>query len=403
MRHQSARAVFVTCLGTACAVAQAPFSPNSPELASLLGDLGTRTAAETTAPSAAPVATVSGGLRHETWSVPTLATGDAAIPSDWVPPRPSVATRQDPMSPQDPDYSMRGMFLQSHGMFMAGRERFDPMVEFGLGAYPNQRIKNEPGSFDMLLPTFDAEVPLTVSTEGYVLIGAYYHSRHYMFSSSTTLPDETLYGTGVKLGFGAFLDENMLLEGKFAPGLFSDLDATAHLQDYDVPSSLLLTWRTDPSLYVKLGVRYNQVYEDAPILPYIGLSWDITGTITPPGSEYASSDSWRLDILLPEYAEVSYWLNSATGFSLGAQIDGAQYHVRTSRASGHQRDNVQVQEVKTYLGYTQRFSDNFSLLLRTGAVVAGDYKLTTGAANFQRVDGSLDPGFFAQVTFGIDW
>jgi hypothetical protein len=77
--------------------------------------------------------------------------------------------------------------------------------------------------------------------------------------------------------------------------------------------------------------------------------------------------------------------------------------VRSSSGTGKQRANLQIQEVIVYAGLTQRFTDHFSLNVRGGAVVAGDYFLTTGAASFDPAEGALDQGFYADVTFGIDW
>jgi len=122
-----------------------------------------------------------------------------------------------------------------------------------------------------------------------------------------------------------------------------------------------------------------------------------------PADDAYEVGTWRLDVLLPEYAELSYWPTADTGFQLGFEVNGAEYHVRTSLATGKQRDDLRVQEVTSYLGFTYLFSDTFSLQARAGAVIAGDYGLTNGAAGFNEVEGALDQGFFASVSFGIDW
>ncbi len=94
---------------------------------------------------------------------------------------------------------------------------------------------------------------------------------------------------------------------------------------------------------------------------------------------------------------------SHTGFQWGAEVDGAEYHVRTSLASGRQRDDMRVQEVTTYLGFVHRFTDYLSLSAKAGAVLAGDYDLTNGRTGYDKVDGALDQAVFAHVTFGVDW
>ncbi|MCR9245397.1 MAG: hypothetical protein NXI31_10215 [bacterium] len=384
MRHQTARVVITAGLATAFAVAQAPHSMGNYDLGTF--ELGGHTI-DLDAPGGGP----GGG------NGAIVATRANRLAPSWSLPKFDIGTYQEP------DYSMRGMFQQAHGQFMASRNRYQPMASVGLALFPNGRINGEPGSFDMAMPTFDANVPLVLSTEGYVLVGGYYKARHYSFTSATTLADETLHAGGIKLGFGAFLDENTLLEVEFRPGIYSDADSTLHSEDWDAPSHALVTWRESDHLFLKFGLRYNEIYADANVLPYIGLSWDITGSLGMAGAEYAAEDSWRLDIMFPEYVELSYWPTGDTGFSFGFEVDGAEYHVRSSSATGRQRADLRVQEVLSYLGFVHRFTDTVSLNVRGGVTLAGDYELTTGAAGFNPIDGTLDQTFFVQASFGIDW
>jgi len=284
-------------------------------------------------------------------------------------------------------------------------ERYEPMVSVRGMHMPNQRVNHEPGTFDLIGYGVDANLPFNISPDGYLLFGAYYEGRRYQFSrmgAGAPLDDETLHAGGVKLGFGGFLDDNTLIEVETRPGIFSDADAGLHHKDYDFPSHLLVTFRAAPHFFLKAGVRYNQVFDDAAWLPLLGVSWDITGNSAAAGTDtYAGA--WRLDVLLPERVEVSYWSSPSTGWMVGANITGAEYHVRTSAATGNQQADLRVQEVVAYLGMTHRLSDMFSIGARAGAVLAGDYDLTTGAAGFDRVEGALDQGFFAEVTFGFDF
>lgn len=371
MRNHHGRFVLAACLAAATAAAQTPSLDNSRfrEVGSPQGDADGRNR---------PQPVDSGGR--------TLGDYSAQ-------PR---AGFQDPMDPVD--YSLRGQFQLHHGDFMNRRERYDAPIELRASLLPNQRINHEPGSFDMLGYDADIDLPVLVSTDGYLKFGAYYHGRSYKFSSafgtrgngSTGIGDDVLHAAGVKLGFGVFLDENWLLEVESAPGLWSDGDAGLHHEDFDFPSHALFTVRTMDNLFFKFGVRYNQIYEEAPWLPYLGFSWEIV-------------EGFRFDILAPESVELSFWPDSSTGILFGAEVTGGEYHVRTSEATGSQRNDLQVQEVVAYIGLVSRMSDFFSFRGRAGMVVAGDYNLTTGAANFNRSEGALDQGFFAEVSFGFDF
>ena len=295
------------------------------------------------------------------------------------------------------DYTMTSLFLQNHGEFMDRFERYDPSLEIRGRLMPHQNVVGDPGSFGMVGYDFDIEVPMLVSTEAYLLFGVYQYGRHYDSSSTFGIAgnaegwgDETLTAAGARIGFGWFLDPNLLLEVETNPGVYSDLEEGLTHKDYDFPSSALFTFRPVENFFFKFGARYSQMYQDAPWVPYLGFSWEIVQGL-------------RIDLLAPEYVELSWWPSASTSFALGTEVRGAQYRVHKNTSSGKQAADIQIQEVVSYFGLTHRFSDAVSLQTRAGVVIAGHYDLSNGADNFQRFDGSLSQGFYADVTFGIDW
>jgi hypothetical protein len=297
---------------------------------------------------------------------------------------------------QDQDYSMRGLFMQSHGDFMLKHERFTPDFEVTGRAFPSSSIKGKNGHFDLFQGDVDLRPKFMVSTDAYAVIGAYLNMRRYETSNIPNFGDETLYGVGLHLGLGYFFDENTLLEAQFDPGLWSDLDHSENRRDYDYYTRILATWRMDEDFFFKFGARYNQVFRDAPFLPYLGCSWIV-------GRRTADGGFFRVDILLPESVEVSYWPNASFGALLGTEIQGAKYHVRNSAAQGNQQDDVQAQEIITYGGLIYRMNDNLSFRGRIGLTVAGDNRLTDGTNGINITKGTLDPAFFAEVSFGFSF
>ena len=299
-------------------------------------------------------------------------------------------------------YTLPQLFRQHHGEFMDRFERYDPAMELRARLMPKQRISDEPGSFDMLGYDFDIEAAMIITTEAYLKFGLYHYGRHYNttspfgtrnnpgINSESNFGDETLTAVGARVGLGWFLTPNLLMELETNPGLYSDLEDSPGHKDYDFPSSALFTYRPIENFFFKFGARYSQVFEDAPWLPYLGFSWEIV-------------DGLRLDLLAPEYVEVSWWPSAATSFAFGAEVNGAEYRVRSTSTTGKQPGDVRVQEVITYIGMTHRFSDYVSLRTRGGLVLAGEYELSTGAGNFDPAEGALDQGFYADITFGIDW
>jgi hypothetical protein len=376
MRYHSARVVLGACLLAAVAAAQAPQSP--PRSAPLPGSNFTRESVDASNAGYDDVRSSGSGLLGE------RQPGDRLY------------------EPQDPDYTLVGQFRTNHGEFMDLRERYNPQIELRARALPNARVNDEPGSFDMLGYDFDAEFPTLVSTEGYLLFGAYYKGRRYLTSSAfgsagnsgtfadqRSFGDETLVGAGLKFGFGVFLSDNWLFEAQTSPGAWSDLDDTLHHDDFDFPSSAMFTARALDRFFFKFGARYNQVFEEAPWLPILGFSWEIT-------------DGFRLDVLAPESIEMSWWPTTSTGFLLGGYVTGAEYHMHTAEAL-NQRADLRVQEAIVYLGLVQRMNENLSFEMRGGMTVAGDYKLTTGANGFNIVEGALDQGVYAEIMLGINF
>jgi len=301
----------------------------------------------------------------------------------------------------DVDYSLRGQFLVNHGEFMDRRQRYTPDVSIGASLLPNARINNEDGGFDMLDGNFDATFRPLVSTDGYLTFGAYYKQRRYVTSSTfgdggangdNGFGDESLYGMGAKFGFGVFFSDNVLLEVETHPGVWSDIDSTLHHEDFDFPSFGMLTVRALDNFFFKIGARYNQVYEDAPWLPILGFSWEL-------------SEGLRMDVLAPQAIELSLWPSESFGILFGGFVQGAEYHVhmpRTSPENG-ERANSRVQEAICYLGFMARMTDSVSLMARGGIVVAGDYSLTTGATGFDPIDGPIDQTVYAEISLGVSF
>ena len=303
---------------------------------------------------------------------------------------PLLRTTGERWQAQETDYSQHALFQQSHGDFMLKRERYNPAIEVRAQYMPDLEVQHEPGKFDLIRWSVDAEVPITVSPDGYVTLGGYFEQRDYETTNMTGFPDENLYAAALKFGFGWFFDRDWLLEGMVQPGYWTDWDGTLHSQDFDMPSKALLTYRTSDELFLKGGVRYNQIFQKANVLPYLGVSWQ-------------PSETFRLDVLAPESVEASLWLRPEFGLLLGSEIQGARYHVRSSAATGHQEANTHVQEILVYTGAIWRFSDYTSLGGRIGIAAAGDYKLEDGLPSTKRVDGTLETGFFFDLTFGIDF
>ncbi len=293
--------------------------------------------------------------------------------------------------PQDEgtDYSMRTLFQQEHGDFMQKRKRFDPQVMLRGGSMMNGSVGSDDGDFDLLRGTADLDFRLPVAHNAYVTLGAFYDQRTYDTNQMPGFRTETLFATGANVGFGWFFDKDVLIEAKAKPGYWSDLDGTTKSDDFDCWASAIGTVRYSQEFFFKLGVRYNEVYEQANVLPNLGLTW--------------AGETVRVDVMLPDYFEVSLWPSPDFGFLFGAEIQGGEYNVRGPRngqPSGT-TGTTQVQELLAYTGVHWQFSDDFGLVARAGAALVGEYSLDDGDTSTPVIDGTLDPCFFFDVSIGI--
>jgi hypothetical protein len=312
---------------------------------------------------------------------------------------------------QDPQdrYQPGRLFQDVHGDFMRRMDRYRPNMELGARWLPNQSLQREPGHYNQYVAYGDINYRWNTWADGYILIGAFYEGRQYQFQGmgdrggGTQLDDQYLTQGGLNIGFGQFLDDNTLLEVRGRPGVYSDLDGGAHHQDYDYPSRALLTYRATDGFFIKGGIRYSQVFQDALWLPLVGFSWDLNDTF---GVKDKTGGGWRLDILLPEYIEMSFWPSSAFGILLGCEITGAQYYMRDSLERGKTRAYSNVQEIVAYAGVNVRMSDAFSARGRAGMVLAGDTFFTNGTTsgpNEAYARGALTQGFWCEFSFGVDF
>jgi hypothetical protein len=290
---------------------------------------------------------------------------------------------------QGPDYSLRKLFQDENGDFMQKRDRFDPQVMLRGGALMNGSVGSNPGDFDLMRATVDLDFRLLVAHNAYITLGAFYDQRTYDTNQMQGFPSETLFATGANVGFGWFIDKDVLIEAKAKPGYWSDLDGATKSDDFDCWASAIGTVRYSQEFFFKLGARYNEVFEQANVLPNLGMTW--------------AGETVRVDVMLPDYFEVSLWPSPDFGFLFGAEMQGGEYNVRGNRSAGAFRSTAttRVQELLAYTGVHWQFTDEIGLVARAGASLVGDYSLDDGNTNTPPVNGTLDPCLFFDVSVGI--
>lgn len=288
---------------------------------------------------------------------------------------------------QDENYSPSSLFTDNHGDFILQQDRFEPMARFDILWQPESDIKGEPGDFDLTYPAADVKVPLAVDPDTFVTLGGYFAVRSYDTSGTFTASEDNLYEIGAYLGVGTFVNEDFLLEALFYPGVYSDLDGNLNHNDYQWYFDAMGVFRTDEDLFWKIGVSHSGLFDDLEVYPLLGVS-------------YVISAEWRIDVLLPRSAEVSYALNPSTILLANLTLEGDQYQTHSVSVPGS-GSAAHVQELRIGLGAIYRFNDRVSMFGRLGTTLAGDYNYTSGDG--LRSDGSLTSGAFLTLGLGIDF
>lgn len=301
---------------------------------------------------------------------------------------PVAAVPQDGHSARD--YSPNALFAERHGTFLTQATRYEPKVFARYTLIPNAQVSSEPGSFDMQELRVRGDAPIVVAPDTYISLGGEFRHRQYDLTNNILgANDEDLYVIGARLGAGTFVTDEFLLEGMFRPGLYSDLDGTLHTKDWNWFGHALATYRVRDDLFLKAGAAVSEDFADVNLIPLLGISWFV-------------NEQFRFDVLLPHRIEGSWSPNSGvTTVRVGAYLEGDQYHVRGSSATGKRRVDWQTQEITISAGLNHRLTDYLSVFGEIGSVIAGDNKFRDGTS--QRFNGAIEPTFFFNVGVGLDF
>lgn len=275
-------------------------------------------------------------------------------------------------------------FREKHGEFATRATAVAP-VSLVASYLDNGTIHKEPGEFTLGQVLFDATVPVPTSDDAFLVVGALAGVRRYDFEGVPVLEDEDLHNYGIRLGYGAFVDDDLVLQGYWQPSIYSDLDGTLNSADYRLDyGRFLAVYRTSPDWFWKLGVVGTDAV-DTGALPLAGFSWHL-------------SERWSLHVLVPRDATLVYVHGDWTT-RLGLSMEADEYHVRSPSALGLQ-DDVHVQELLAQLTVERRLAGGASILVRGGTSLAGNYDFGYGNGT-DDLTGTLEPGWF--VAGGFSW
>ncbi|RXK54688.1 hypothetical protein ESB00_01975 [Oleiharenicola lentus] len=262
--------------------------------------------------------------------LPTLSLGLAAFASAWAQPQPSgahTATAQFSIS-ADSDLTRGGA----------------PAGEVGVSAFA---------------ATWRSSAALTATTR--LSYGLNWERFDFDRAAVVVVPD-TLQELSVVLGATHRLNTQWMLTGTIRPGVYGDTEGGGG-DAFNAPLLLLATWVRSPELAWAFGLRADWFSERA-VIPFIGVNWKFA-----PG--------WEFSLGMPR-AGVSYQAGDALKLTLGASVQGGNYHVaedpRGPAISSLRVDDTTLDYHEIRVGLAADWKLNESLTLSAEAGVITDQK-----------------------------
>lgn len=200
-------------------------------------------------------------------------------------------------------------------------------------------------------------------------------------SDMLAVPD-ALQQTSVVLGASHRLSEAWMLNGTLRPGLYGDNEGDAS-DAFNAPLLLLATWVRSPELAWAFGLRADWFSERA-VIPFVGVNWKFA-----PG--------WEFSLGMPR-AGLSYEMSAALKLTLGASVQGGNYHVGrdprpTSFPTGPRLNDTKLDYHEIRVGLAADWKINEKLALTAEAGVITDQKLDYFDRGYTLDGGGI--GYFA--------
>lgn len=254
-----------------------------------------------------------------------------------------------------------------------------PPVSLTVSTLPEGKIDTEPGEFEFDQIFFDAVVPLPRSDDDFLIVGALAGVRSVDFDGVPVIADDDLHRYGVRLGYGRFVDDDLLIQGYWQPSIYSDMDGSLKSRDYRwYYGTLLAVYRSSPTWFWKIGINANDAV-DTGVIPLGGFAWHF-------------DERWSLQVLVPRDATLVYE-KDAWMVTTGFLIESDEYHVRSPDSLGLEQD-VHVQELYAHLTVERSVVEKLGFLIRGGTTVAGDWDWGYGDGG-EHLTGTVEPDVFA--------
>jgi hypothetical protein len=204
-----------------------------------------------------------------------------------------------------------------------------------------------------LSATWRSSIALAPATQ--LEFGVNWESFDFDRSTLSGVPD-TLQEASLVVGAAHRVGTAWRLTATARPGFYGDDDGMDG-DAFNAPMLLLALWRQSPELGWAFGLRVDWLSE-RPVLPLVGVNWKF-------------APDWEFVLGMPK-AGVSYRASEALKLTLGASVQGGNFHVaRDPRLGGAtllQDTTLDYHEIRVGLAADWKLNEQFSLLAEAGVI-----------------------------------
>lgn len=275
-------------------------------------------------------------------------------------------------------------FKRKHSEFRHKATYLAP-VSLTASTLPEGHIEGEQGELSFTQAVLDATVPIPRDEDSFWIVGALAGVRDVDFDNVPVLADDQLHRYGLRLGYGRFVTDELMIQGYWQPSIYSDLDGTLNHDDYRLYyGTLLAVYQASPEWFWKVGLAANDAL-DTGVIPLGGFAWHF-------------AQRWSFQTLLPRDATLVY-ANDPWQLSTGLLLEADEYHVRSPESLGLEHD-VHTRELYAHLTVERRVTRNVSLLVRGGTTVLGEWDWGYGSGT-EKLEGDIEPDLFLALGLGF--
>lgn len=301
----------------------------------------------------------------------------------------STASRPKKPSPSNTQSTAvtSSRFLAAHSDFFNLLYPDDSQFKFRYLFQPTNKASDGPGEFDIHQFSLIAEAPFPLSRNLYYRFGLEYGAQLYDFdrvAQARTMDNSDLFHKVVaNAGAGLFLTDNLLITGVAQPGMYSDFNNGLNTQDFKLFWNGLFVYRLNHGAQLLAGAAYNEVFDDAPLIPLIGVR--------------LQGEDGKLQIALtaPLELRVAYNTTPRVQFYAGYWISGDEFRVNI----GEPTFNAQVQERRLGGGVVYWFGQHWNMNVEAGVSLASRLKFKVADAG--QFSGELDPTGYVAAGVGV--